>query len=311
MGNKSSSGKDKDSIKAPGYLSSVLPFLPPGASVKELEANLREQPSRMEQVAIELANQSVSSEFQRNIVEIGALKIMHLITVSTKDRSDIQLYLLHAYGNLALHPGNNADFLKDRSCFYNLVDALSSGKSDLQRKAARAITNLAVHEENKHHFDDLGAIGGLLALARHPLEECRTEAIAALGNLAVNDELERKIAKQGGIEAVYDCVTSSNSTLRSHARRALQNLCTQQENKEAYYAMLAAPSNAEADEGYKTDTSDEETASAGPSPVTIRGQQPLTATVHDHSVPQGSPPPPPIRMYGNAIAILLVSTGIG
>jgi uncharacterized protein YkwD len=239
MGNKQTglkSSPSKGNIKAPGYLASVLPFLEPGDGVTELEAYLRANPDQQLNVAQQLANQSTDAQFRRNVVTLGALRILRLLTIS--DEHNVKLCAVHALGNLAVDKGNHDDMVSD-GCFYNIIDLLSSGKVDLQRKSARAITNLCVTNDNKHHFDGLGAIGALIHLAQHKDEKCRTEAVAALGNLAVDDALEIKIGQQGGIEAVHACLVNSGGdrALQEHAQRAIRNLTTSEQNKQ-YYAAL-------------------------------------------------------------------------
>ena len=243
MGNKASSASStstspqKGSIKAPGYLASVLPFLEPGDGVRELEAYLRANPtSSQSMVAQALANQSVDAQFRRNVVALGGLRILRLLL--TSDDHGVQLCAAHALGNLAVDR-NNHEAMANTGCFHELMDLLSSGKTDLQCKAARAVTNLCVDDDNKHAFDQLGVVGALMALARHPNPACRTEAIAALGNLAVDDSLEIKIARQGGIEAVLPCVDAPAAppVLHQHAARALKNLTTAEENKNYYDAL--------------------------------------------------------------------------
>ena len=225
----------KGNIKSPGYLASVLYFLEPGDGVTELEAYLRANPNQQLNVAQELANQSTDSQFRRNVVTLGALRILRLLTISHEH--NVVLCAIHALGNLAVDTDNHDDMVHD-GCFYNIIDLLSSGKVDLQCKAARAITNLCVTYDNKHHFDQLGAVGALIHLAQHSEEKCRTEAVAALGNLSVDDTLEMKIVQQGGIEAVHACLGKGDRVLQEHAERAIRNLTMSEQNKQYYAAFL-------------------------------------------------------------------------
>ena len=232
MGNKQlKASPSKGNIKAPGYLASVLPFLEPGDGVPELEAYLRANPDQQLTVAQELANQSVDPQFRRNVVTLGALRILRLLTISHEH--NVVLCAVHALGNIAADTANHETMVQD-GCFYNIIDLLSSGKVDLQCKAARAITNLTVTTDNKYHFDQLGAIGALIKLAQNSDENCRAEAIAALGNLAVEDELELKIGQQGGIEVVHACLGRGGRVLQEHADRAIRNL-TNSESNQLYY----------------------------------------------------------------------------
>ena len=235
MGNKAlKASPSKGNIKAPGYLASVLPFLEPGDGVPELEAYLRTNPDQQLTVAQELANQSVDAQFRRNVVTLGALRILRLLMISHEH--NVVLCAIHALGNLAVDSVNHDEMVRD-GCFYNIVDLLSSGKVDLQCKAARAITNLTVTFDNKYHFDQLGAIGALVKLAQNLDENCRAEAVAALGNLAVEDDLEIKICQQGGIDVVHVCLGKGSHVLQEHAARAIQNLTCSEQNR-LYYEKL-------------------------------------------------------------------------
>ena len=234
MGNKNSSSPQKGSIKAPGYLASVLPFLEPGDGVRELEAYLRANSDSQLMVAQALANQSVDSQFRRNVVAHGGLRILRLLLTSSEH--NVVLCASHTLGNMAVDEGNHNDMVQT-GCFHELMDLLSSGQADLQCKAARAVTNLCVSTKNKQIFDELGAVGALMALARHPNAGYRVEAVAALGNLAVDDDLELKIVQKGGIEAVISCMDADIPELREHAERALRNLTTSDANKRYYQSL--------------------------------------------------------------------------
>ena len=84
----------KGNIKSPGYLASVLYFLEPGDGVTELEAYLRANPNQQLNVAQELANQSTDSQFRRNVVTLGALRILRLLTISHEH--NVVLCAIHA-----------------------------------------------------------------------------------------------------------------------------------------------------------------------------------------------------------------------
>ena len=58
----------------------------------------------------------------------------------------------------------------------------------LRREVARALANLAGHDENKTAVTQLGGLGGLVALLGDPSASSREEAARALANLAGNDE---------------------------------------------------------------------------------------------------------------------------
>ena len=116
--------------------------------------------------------------------------------------------------------------------------APSSGRillwaSVTREEVARALANLAGHDENKTVVTQLGGLGGLVALLGDPSASSREEAARALANLAGNDENKLAIAANGGIMPLIMLLRDSHPPAREEAARALVNLAVDDDNKVA------------------------------------------------------------------------------
>ena len=222
------------------YLSSLFEFLQPNDGLPELEAYLRANPKEILPVAHKLANVTINKTAQIALVDLGGSRLLKLFLASPLD--NVKHCAVHTVSNLASNPHNQGKMAADG--WVDILLGLVSSKTNqkvLQTKAARALANLAVNDDNKKLIARKGGIGAFISMLKaNEDEDTVLEALAVLANLAVDDGVELAIGRQNGIEPVVERLQSSHEGVVHQAKRAVNNLRSHPENRKKVDDLMAA-----------------------------------------------------------------------
>eukprot|EP00948_MAST-09A_sp_MAST-9A-sp1_P002024 g2024.t1 len=214
-----------------------------GSMTEELRENFRtlfiyaksEDASMQRLVAEQLANEAVNGERQRQIVEVGGLKL--LIPLTKSNDVEVQRLSAHALANLSVDVKNQktiANF-EDGEGIEMIIRLLKSKSAAVQRQAAKALANLGVNADNKIQIADKGGIEPLIALLQETdNESVIIETVAALANLAVDDNNEFMIGQSDATKCILKYTTKyfNNVEIVGQCSRALRNLSVNKENRQ-------------------------------------------------------------------------------
>ncbi|KAJ8605878.1 hypothetical protein CTAYLR_000578 [Chrysophaeum taylorii] len=111
-----------------------------------------------------------------------------------------------------------------------LVDLLSRGSDAGKREAARALSSLALHDDNK--FLVVAGVGPLVSLVKSGTPVQQDVASACLRNFALNSAInKRTIIKLGGVPALVDLAKRGTPYAKEQALVVLQLLGREHRNK--------------------------------------------------------------------------------
>jgi len=101
---------------------------------------------------------------------------------------------------------------------------LRSRNVETARYAAKAASELSLHEENGRKMVLGGALKPLLEMAKSGDATCETEAVTALGNLALSQDNQTQFIKEGGMAAIEVMTLSRNPRVQHMAKKLLTRM---------------------------------------------------------------------------------------
>eukprot|EP00940_MAST-03C_sp_MAST-3C-sp2_P003341 g3341.t1 len=187
---------------------------------------------KQREVAEYLANAAVRPSRQKDIVEMGGLKL--LLPLTRSPDIEVKRLAAHALANISVHSENQIKIAEQDGIdmLVNMLIDVNATRA-IKQQAAKAMANLAVNRDNKTKIREGGALAPLIALAGSPYADVQIEAIACLANLGVDDVNEELIGVGGGLEPIVEAALltgKDNDELLAQIARALRNLSTHPHN---------------------------------------------------------------------------------
>ena len=105
-----------------------------------------------------------------------------------------------------------------------VVKMLRSRNIETARYAAKAASELSLHEENGRKMVLAGALKPLLEMAKSGDAMCENEAVMALANLALSEDNQKQFVKEGGMAAIEVMTVSRNPRVQAQAKRLLTRM---------------------------------------------------------------------------------------
>ena len=171
-------------------------------SMSQVSSNARKDMQDFQRVAaLGIRNLSGSFDLRALAGKMGALE-----AVVKMLRAKVRLFLL-SY----LRMGNWSDVF--------IIQDL-----DVARFAAKAASELSLHEENGRKMVLAGALKPLIDMAKSGDAYCETEAVAALANLAMGEDNQKQFMKEGGMAAIEVMTLSKNPRVQHNAKRLISRL---------------------------------------------------------------------------------------
>ena len=106
----------------------------------------------------------------------------------------------------------------------NWYDVFIIQDLDVARFAAKAASELSLHEENGRKMVLADALKPLIDMAKSGDAYCETEAVAALANLAMGEDNQKQFMKEGGMAAIEVMTLSKNPRVQHNAKRLISRL---------------------------------------------------------------------------------------
>lgn len=121
-----------------------------------------------------------------------------------------------------------------------VVKMLRSKDLEVARYAAKAASELSLHEENGRKMVLAGAFKPLIEMAKSGDAYCETEAVAALANLALTEDNQKQFQKEGGMAAIEVMTLSKNPRVQHLAKRLVSRMRVAKMKTAARFAVQMA-----------------------------------------------------------------------
>ena len=104
------------------------------------------------------------------------------------------------------------------------VKMLRSKNLETARYAAKAVSELSLHEENGRKMVLGGALKPLLEMAKSGDATCENEAVSTLANLALSEDNQKQFMKEGGMAAIEMMTVSRNQRVQHMAKKLMTRM---------------------------------------------------------------------------------------
>ena len=177
--------------------------------------------------ALAIANLATNKMLRVRLIKYRALQLfVEMSKVSSNARRDMQDFQrVAALGIRNLAGSFDLRALAGKmGALEAVVKMLRSKDLDVARFAAKAASELSLHEENGRKMVLAGALKPLIDMAKSGDAYCETEAVAALANLAMGDDNQKQFMKEGGMAAIEVMTLSKNPRVQHNAKRLISRL---------------------------------------------------------------------------------------
>ena len=121
-----------------------------------------------------------------------------------------------------------------------VVKMLRSRDLEVARYAAKAASELSLHEENGRKMVLAGAFRPLIDMAKSGDAYCESEAVSALANLALSEDNQKQFQKEGGMAAIEVMTLSKNPRVQHLSKRLVARLRVAKLKTAARFAVQMA-----------------------------------------------------------------------
>ena len=198
--------------------------------------------------ALAIANLATNKMLRVRLIKYRALQLfVEMSKVSSNARRDMQDFQrVAALGIRNLAGSFDLRALAGKmGALEAVVKMLRSKDLDVARFAAKAASELSLHEENGRKMVLAGALKPLIDMAKSGDAYCETEAVAALANLAMGDDNQKQFMKEGGMAAIEVMTLSKNPRVQHNAKRLISRLRLAKMRTAARFAAQMAASQKE------------------------------------------------------------------
>mmetsp|Transcript_1285 Transcript_1285/g.4291 ORF Transcript_1285/g.4291 Transcript_1285/m.4291 type:complete len:473 (-) Transcript_1285:817-2235(-) len=182
--------------------------------------------SRKVPAALAVANMANNKDLRVKLVKHRAYQLFVEMGKVGSQRADMMEYQrIAALGIRNLASNYQLRELADKvGALPVVVKMLGSPVVEVQRYAAKACSELTLHEENGRKLCFGGALLPLISMARSGDRYCENEAVTALSNLAISEENQRHMVKEGGVRALQYLTHSSNPRVTATANKLITRI---------------------------------------------------------------------------------------